>query len=140
MTLTEMHWLLRQKSKLSTSNKILIYKAIFKPIWIYWIQLWSMISTSNIEILECFQSKILHMILDTPLYVPNMVIWRDLQMPTVKKEICNYTSQYCVCLSAHQNDLVVHLMVQPESNRPLQRHLPNDLPIKFLVWLSYLQL
>jgi hypothetical protein len=40
MTLTEMHWLLGRKSKPSTSNNILIYKAIFKPIPIYGIQLW----------------------------------------------------------------------------------------------------
>jgi hypothetical protein len=39
MTLTKMHWLLGRKSKLSTSNKILLYKAILKPIWTYGIQL-----------------------------------------------------------------------------------------------------
>jgi hypothetical protein len=32
MTLTKMHWLLGRKSKLSTSNNILIHKAILKPI------------------------------------------------------------------------------------------------------------
>jgi hypothetical protein len=31
-------------------------------------------STSNIEILECFQLKALPMIVDAPWYVPNMVI------------------------------------------------------------------
>jgi hypothetical protein len=57
ITLTKMYWLLGQKSKLSTSNKRLIYKTILKPIWTYGIQLWGAASTSNIEILECFQSK-----------------------------------------------------------------------------------
>jgi hypothetical protein len=32
-----MYWLLGQKSKLSTSNKIPIYKAVLKPIWTYGI-------------------------------------------------------------------------------------------------------
>jgi hypothetical protein len=45
-----------------------------------------MASTSNIEILECFQSKALRMIVDAPRYVPNMVIRRDLQIPTVKEK------------------------------------------------------
>jgi hypothetical protein len=53
---TNAYWLLSHKSKLSTSNKILIYKAILMPIWTYWIQLWGAASTSNIEILERFQS------------------------------------------------------------------------------------
>jgi hypothetical protein len=52
-------FLLGRKSKLSTSNKILIYKTKFKPIWTYGIQLWGTASTSNIEILERFQSKAL---------------------------------------------------------------------------------
>jgi hypothetical protein len=69
MTLPKMHWLLGWKSKLSTSNNILIYKAIFKPILTYGIQLWGMASTSNIEILERFQSKVLCMIVDAPSYV-----------------------------------------------------------------------
>jgi hypothetical protein len=35
-----------------------------KPIWTYGIQLWGTASTSNIEILERFQSKALRMIVD----------------------------------------------------------------------------
>jgi hypothetical protein len=60
--------------QLSTSTKLLIYNIILKPIWTYGIQLWDTASTSNIEILESFQSKALSMIVDTPWYVPNTVI------------------------------------------------------------------
>jgi hypothetical protein len=107
------------------ATKLLIYKIILKPSL---IQLWGTASTSNIEILERFQSKALRMIVDSPWYVPNMVIRRDLQIPTLKEEIRRYSSQYDACLSAHQNDL-------PElpDNRRLRRHLPNDLPTRFLV-------
>jgi hypothetical protein len=77
MMLTKMHWLLGWKSKLFTSNKILIYKAILKPIWTYGIQLWGTASTSNIEILEHL-SKVLHTITDAPWYVPNTVIQKYL--------------------------------------------------------------
>jgi hypothetical protein len=87
ITFTKMYWLLRRKSKLSMSNKLLKYKTIIKPIWTYGIQLWGTASTSNIEILERFQSKALRMIVDAPWYVPNTVIRRDLQIPTVKEEI-----------------------------------------------------
>jgi hypothetical protein len=52
-----MYWLLGRKSKLSTTNRLLIYKPILKPIWTYGIQLWGTASTSNIEILEPLQSK-----------------------------------------------------------------------------------
>jgi hypothetical protein len=72
-----------------------LFISTLKPIWTYWIQLWGMASTSNIEILECFQSKALYMIVNAPWYVPNTVIGRDLQIPTVKEEIRCYRSIYC---------------------------------------------
>jgi hypothetical protein len=103
----------------------------------YGIQLWGAASTSNIEIVERFQSKALRMIVDAPRYVPNTVIRRDLKIPTVKEEIRRYSSQYSACLSAHPNDLVVNLMELPDNTR-LRRSLPNDLPTRFLVQLLYL--
>jgi hypothetical protein len=132
MTLTKTHWLLGRKSKLSTSKKenILIHKAIFKPMWTYGTQLWGAASTSNTEILERFQSKVLRMIADAPWYVLNTVNRRDLQTPTVKGEIRHYSFQYRARLSVHPNDLVVNLMAQPD-NRRLRRRLPNDLPTRF---------
>jgi hypothetical protein len=51
LTHSKMHWLLGRKSQLSTTNKLLLYKTILKPIWTYGKQLWSTASTSNIEIL-----------------------------------------------------------------------------------------
>jgi hypothetical protein len=90
-----------------------------------------MLPTSNIEILQRFQSKALSMIVDAPLYVP--VIRRDLQTPTVKEEIRRYSSQYSARLSAHPKDLVVNLMEQPDNSRRLRRHLPNDLHTSVLV-------
>jgi hypothetical protein len=107
-------------------------KTIHKPIWTYEIQLWGTASTSNIEILERFISKALRMIVDAPWYVPNTVIRRYLQIPTVKEEIRRYSSQYSARLSAHPNELIVNLILLPDSRR-LRGHLPNDLPTRFLV-------
>jgi hypothetical protein len=69
LTLTKMHWMLGRKSQLSTTNKLLLHKTILKPIWTYGIQLWGTASTSNIEILKRFQSKVLCMIVDAPWYI-----------------------------------------------------------------------
>jgi hypothetical protein len=75
-------------------------------------------STSNTEILERFQWKALRMIVGAPWYVPNTVIRRDLQTPTVKEEIRRYSSQYSARLSAHPNGLVVNLMEQADNKTP----------------------
>jgi hypothetical protein len=101
-------------------------------VFAYGIQLWGTASTSNIEILERFQPKALRMIVDAPWYMPNTVIRRDLQIPTVKGEIRRYSSQYSARLSAHPNYLIVNLTELPD-NRRLRRHLPNYMPTRFLV-------
>jgi hypothetical protein len=55
------------------------------------------------------------MIVDAPWYVPNTVIWKDLQTATVKEEIRHYSSQYSARLSAHPNDLIVNLTKLPDN-------------------------
>jgi hypothetical protein len=62
LALNKMYWLLGRNSKLSTNNKLLIYKIILKPIWTYGIQLWGTTATSNIDVLERLQSKFLRLI------------------------------------------------------------------------------
>jgi hypothetical protein len=130
LTLTKMHWLFGRQSKLSTTNKLLFYKTILKSIWTYGIQLWGTASTSNIEILERFQSKAFRMIADASWYVPNTLIRRDFHISTVKEEISRYSSHYGVRLRTHPNHLAVNLLRLPD-NRRLRRYLPTDLLDRF---------
>jgi hypothetical protein len=71
------------------------------------LQLWGMAYTSNIEILEHFQSKAVRIIVDLPWYVPNTVIWRDLQTQQLKKKSTT-AAQYSALLSTWPNDLLVN--------------------------------
>jgi hypothetical protein len=73
------------------------------------------------------------MIVDTRWYVPNTVIRRDLEIPTVKEEIRRYSSQDSPRLNTHPNELAVNLMEQPDNRR-----LPNNLLTRFLVYLLYM--
>jgi hypothetical protein len=50
--------------------------------------------------------------------MPNTVIRRDLQIPTVKEETRRYSSQYSALLSAHPNDLTVNLIELPDNKTP----------------------
>ena len=85
LKLRNMYWIIGRKSQLSLANKLLVYKAILKPIWTYGMQLWGTASTSNIDILEKFQSKVLRITTDAPWYVPNAVIKHDLQVLSVRQ-------------------------------------------------------
>jgi hypothetical protein len=81
------------------------------------MQLWCRASNFNLEILERFQSRALRIIVEASWFVPNTVIRRDLQTPTVREEVRLYGPQYSARLSAQPNDLVVNLMEQPDNRR-----------------------
>jgi len=55
LKLQQMHWLIGRKSNLSIHNKLLLYKAIIKPIWTYGIQLWGCTKPSNSQIIQRVQ-------------------------------------------------------------------------------------
>jgi hypothetical protein len=116
IALTKIYWLLGRKSKLSINNKLLTYKTILEPVWAYGIKLWGTASTSNIEILERFQSKALRMLTDAPWHVPNTVILKYLQIPTVKHEISRYSKP----LSVHSNELILNHQKQGDCQRTCQ--------------------
>lgn len=123
----KLYWLIGRKSQLSLENKILLYKAILKPIWTYGIQLWGTASHSNIEILQRFQNKALRMLTNAPWFVPNELLHRDLRMPTVKQEIERYIKSYKLRISHHPNKLAQTLMNDQKAARRLKRKIPQDL-------------
>jgi hypothetical protein len=126
LTLTKMYWLFGRKpllQNLALQNHPETDLDLRNPTLGYGFHI-------QIEILERFQLKALRLIVDAPWYVPNTIIRRDLNMPTVKEEICTYSSHYSHRLSAHPNDLILPLF-EPPDHRRLRRFLPNDLPTRF---------
>lgn len=126
----KLYWLLRPKSQLSIENKLRIYKAVLKPIWIYGIHLWGTACNSNIEILQRFQSKTLRKILDSPWFVTNNIIHYDLNMPKIKDEIKRFSEKYLNRLSDHTNILAICLLDDSYETKRLKRLHVLDLPFK----------
>jgi len=82
-----MYWRLGSKSQLSIESKLLLYKAILKPIWTYGVQLWGTAANSNIEIIQTFQNKYLRIVVNAHWYVTNDTLHHDLNVPYVRDEI-----------------------------------------------------
>jgi hypothetical protein len=89
--------------------------------------MWGTASNSNLEILERFQSKVLRIITDAPWYIPNTILKRDLQIPTVKQEARKYSSNYQKRLDAHPNNLANVLFKEQLGNCRLKRLYPANL-------------
>jgi hypothetical protein len=81
--------LIGKQSKINLYTKLLLYKTLLKPIWLYGIQLWGSTKKSNIYKIQTFQSTSLRMITCTPPYVSNHTLHSDLKILTVKEEAKN---------------------------------------------------
>ncbi|KAL1130983.1 hypothetical protein AAG570_012224 [Ranatra chinensis] len=122
--------LLNRKSKLTTHNKLTIYKSILKPTWTYGIELWGSAKKSNIDKIQSFQSKTLRTILDAPWYVSNRTIHNDLNIPTVYKVAQTRFRSFHTNLEAHPNPLISALSSHTHPLNPprrLKRRWPRDL-------------
>ena len=102
--------LIGRKTQLSLYSKLIIYKGIIKPVWTYGIQLWGAACNSNLDIIQRFQSKTMTLMLDTPWYVTNGAIHRDLEIERVKKEIERYSEHYEERLRTQPNELTTNLL------------------------------
>lgn len=122
----EIKWLIGRKSYLTIDNKLLIYKAIIRPIWTYGIELWGCASKSHIAIMQRCQSKILRAIADAPWYVSNHTLHSDLKIPYVRTVIADRIKKHYKKLEIHPNTAIEPLL-QPTHYRRLRRTWPNDL-------------
>lgn len=52
-------------------NKLLLYKIILNPIWIYGLQIWGLAAKSNVNKMENLQSTILRSVLNASWFVGN---------------------------------------------------------------------
>lgn len=125
--LRNMYWMLGRKSKLSTENKILIYKSILKPVWTYGLELWGTAAHSNIEIIQRFQSKILRTILGVPWFITNEAIHQDAGLTYVKDDIKSCAKRHTEKLKVHSNVFAKSLVNKPHTVRRLKRKVPLEL-------------
>jgi hypothetical protein len=115
----------RKKFHPSIEIKLLIYKAVIKPIWSYGIELWCCTSKSNIVITQRSHCKILRAIANAPWYVTNHTLHTDFNIPYVSDVIHERINKH-IKLEDHPNPLLEPLL-QPVNNRGLKRCWPFDL-------------
>lgn len=124
----KMYWLLGPKSQLSLENKLILYKAILKPVWTYGIELWGTASNSNVEILQRYQNKTLRLLVNAPWFVKNENIRKDLNVNPIREEIKKRSANYLGRLSNHTNILAISLLDDTEEVKRLKRPHILDLP------------
>ena len=122
-----MLWLLGRNSELSLYNKLLLYKVVLKPIWLYGVQLWGCAKPTRLKTIQGFQLKLLRTIVNAPWYFSNQLLHNDLHIPSITEEIWRVAIKYNDKSQNHANDLVEHLYNNRPTGRRLCRTWPADL-------------
>jgi hypothetical protein len=102
------------------NNNFLLYKTFITSIWTYGLELWGCASTSNIALIQSFQSKLLRAIVNTPRYITNAMIHSDLGIPTVQDVIHDKSNK-------HRAKLVSS---KPTPTIPIKGHYPTETETK----------
>jgi hypothetical protein len=128
-----MYWLLARTSELSVNNEIIQYKQAIHPVWSYGIQLWGCASDSSIEVIQHYQNKELKCIVNTPWYVQNSDLHRDLGIDTVTDTIAKFANSDEKRLQNYINTEAPRLLNMNNITRRLKwkKHL-NYLDVKTL--------
>jgi hypothetical protein len=78
-------------------------------------------------VLQRFENTVLRVLANAPRYVPNWLIHRDLNIPTVREVITTLSVHYCGRLQTHPNHPANILIEDDEETRRLKRFEPSEL-------------
>ncbi|VVC41929.1 Reverse transcriptase domain [Cinara cedri] len=122
--------LIGRQAKTDLKTKLLLYKTLLKPIWLYGIQLWGAAKKSNTYKIQAFQSTSLQMITGAPPYVSNHTLHLDLKILTIHEEAKNAYRLFRAHLTNHSNPLIRALNSNSIPGNPpsrLKRNWNRDL-------------
>jgi hypothetical protein len=119
--------LIKRNSKLTTENKIILYKALLRPIITYAAPVWSHLSDYALEPLEIFQNKCMRLIHNVPRYT-NTQYLRDLsELPKIK-DLLTQTEKFFtknpnpLIKTPNENDLP-QLKINRYKHKLIQQHI-----------------
>ncbi len=101
-----MYPLLCRKSRLSTRNKLTLYKAIIRPKMTYGSPVWSVAAASNISKLQLTQNKILKCIHGLPRRFPTVKLHSLSSIDDITKTISDQTKDFMIRCSMSPFELI----------------------------------
>uniref|UniRef100_A0A1Y1NA23 Reverse transcriptase domain-containing protein n=1 Tax=Photinus pyralis TaxID=7054 RepID=A0A1Y1NA23_PHOPY len=104
--IAKLYPLIARNSRLTTDNKLLIYKTIARPAMLYAAEVFGYAAKTHIQKLQVVQNRFLRLAINAPWFVSNKRIHTDLNFPTINQYIKNSAVKFQQNAAAHQNPLV----------------------------------
>ncbi|VVC46025.1 Hypothetical protein CINCED_3A019135 [Cinara cedri] len=88
-----------QKAKLKTSPtkatlKLILYKTLLQPLWLYGVVIWGSAKKSNKRTIQAFQNICCRIITGAPWYISNNAINSDLRICSVNETATIYYKRF----------------------------------------------
>lgn len=127
--ISALHNLMNKKSALSTKNKIILYKVVFRPIMLYACPIWSSTFKSNINALETIQNKVLRKIAKVDPEVSNEKIRNQLEIQTIWDRIEAFTQDFYDKIKNQNIEILNEVGKYNHDNAPfkLKYKLPHNI-------------
>lgn len=125
--LTKLFPLVNRRSSLKTASTLLIYKTIIRPLMTYACAVWgSSISDGKLKKIQILQNKILRISVNSPWYIRNTQLHRELGIDTIS-EFINKTSKKFLNTLENVPGAVHYNLGSTTINRRLRPRLPQDI-------------
>lgn len=120
--------LINKKSKLSVKNKLILYKALIKPILLYATPIWSNASKKLINKIQVVQNKTLRLIADAKPGETNNQVRSKLDIKDIKEDIYLQTQKFYQ-ISVKQHKILKDVGTLNRDNAPfkIKHKLPHSL-------------
>ena len=100
---------LSRNSKMLFPSKLIIYKYFLRPIWSYAGHIYGCAKPSVVARIQRFQSKVLRIIVDSPFYISNETLHKDLHIPYVNDIYLRHYRKFRQKLTVHSNPFITQL-------------------------------
>lgn len=97
------------------------YNLLLKPIWTYDIQFWGSAKKSNANKIQIFQSKVLRLITNAPLYMSNFTLHNNLNISLIRDIVKQCYNKFHSHFVQHVNPLIVKPSSQSHPGNPPER-------------------
>lgn len=114
----QIYSLMAKNSKLSITNKRLIYIMILRPILLYAAPVWCSAAPTNIKILQTYQNKCLRLILNKDRYEKIEKLHEETSISMIQKYINEIGQRFYVAQLNNGIDLLKETMCLDKSRRP----------------------
>jgi hypothetical protein len=98
--------LVNRRSKLSTKNKITIYRTIIRPAMMYSVAVWGNVAHTQLQKLQVVQNKFLRAAFNAPWFVRNAQLHREANLPTIREFRQDVAGKFFENAANHPNPLV----------------------------------